>query len=195
VVYLGFLIPFLLPPELGLLASLCGSGQIYLPFRTSPEQQEAQIGGEILRHPRVRAGPVVLERQAWTCPLPSVPVSAKGEADGAYFLRLNQWRHSLNMPDQVFVRPRIDRWQMGDLETMARRLATTRTKPQFIDFTSPLLTKVWDKMVKEMGEGGEVDALLVEEVLPAPREGPFVSTAGSHSGELVVEFDRPPKAR
>jgi hypothetical protein len=70
---------------------------------SAPADPERQI--RVIYRPRfVFADRIVLARKRWTVPSPLLPRQSRSEENGAFFLRLNQWRVSHGIPERVFMR-------------------------------------------------------------------------------------------
>jgi hypothetical protein len=132
------------------LLSLFGPGELrFPPLPRAPVER-----GEMKIWPRLTLGQVVALRRRWTFPVSVLPeeifrASTKQEA----FAVLNRWRIAQEIPERVFVTERV----RGEL-----------TKPQYIDFTSPLFVQIFLTIVgKDLSVGVDL-----EEMLPTPDAAP-----------------------
>jgi len=132
------------------ILSLFGPGELRFP----PLPRAPASRGEMKIWPRLSLGQVVALRRRWTFPVSVLPeeifrASTKQEA----FAVLNRWRIAQEIPERVFVTERV----RGEL-----------TKPQYIDFTSPLFVQIFLTIV---GKDPSVGVDL-EEMLPTPDAAP-----------------------
>ncbi|MEA2151301.1 MAG: hypothetical protein QOD69_3131 [Solirubrobacteraceae bacterium] len=184
--YLGFLVPYLLPQRMGFLYALTGNGWVDMPFPDRLEET-AERDGAIRAYPRLRFGRVVLMRRRWYVPLRLVPRPEAGEELAAYWLRLNAWRLAAGMPDSVFFKVAPARPNDGDDGgDWLARMTFRRDKPQHVDFTSALHAKRFGKVLPATGD----DELLFEETAPDPAAALISGPDGPHVTEAVIEIDR-----
>lgn len=178
------------------LALLCPVGNVNPPLRSLLEDAaERADGSETLSFPRLRLGGMILQRRAWLVPKAEIPIRPKGATDFAYFLQVERWRAQLGLPDKVFIRTTLDPagvWfrsilpgdeqPAGDGRDMSR-------KPQYLDFSSALLVRIFEKHLQTVS-----DWLLIEEMLPGP-EALITDPAGRPIvSEWLVELNHAPLA-
>ena len=191
VLYVGVLMPYLLPMKYGALYALGGSGQLNIAFHDAAEQKlDAGARERVRPYPRVRFGSLVLCRRRWYAVKSSVPVQEAGESDVAYFVRLNHWRLDAGIPATVFVRDKVSDFgqpQAIDRTEWRRRLSWTRSKPQFIDFRRGLFARYLSKWLQRDPKHD----VFFEEVLPEFPHAAVREPGGSHIAEMVIELDRP----
>ncbi len=109
---------------------------------------------------------LILQRQSWYVPLDQLPVPQPGESEAGFYIRLQQWRRDLNLSDQVFVTvnpPNINREDAKDFQN-APPPPSDDYKPQYIDFSSPAMTKLWIHLITKVPS-----YMKIEEMLPAPK--------------------------
>ncbi|MGF1671450.1 MAG: lantibiotic dehydratase [Balneolaceae bacterium] len=117
---------------------------------------------EILVYPRIEyENTLVLQRKRWIVPASKLPVQGQNESDGRYFLRLNEWRKIHDIPDEVFVT--VFQWRNGNgaAQKKMRKIGKDDYKPQYIDFSNPLLVNLFSKLVRKVPF-----TLTIEEMLP-----------------------------
>lgn len=191
VLYLGLLVPYLLPQRTRLLYSLEGSGQLNVPFHALAEVAlSAEARTIIRRYPRVTFGRVVLFRRRWYMPRALVPAPTANESDSAYFARFNAWRLTERLPAEFFFREhaRISTMESaGDAEGWRQKVSWSRSKPQYISADSPLLIR---HLAKWLRNATSENDLYFEEVLPEFSDSVFASESGRHVTEVVVELNR-----
>nr|WP_295865092.1 lantibiotic dehydratase [uncultured Chitinophaga sp.] len=110
---------------------------------------------------------LVLRRKGWLVGTAAVPAPAKGETDAEYFLRLQRWRITGGLPQQVFVFLKSPYLQVPVKKGQLHR---DDYKPQYISFVQPLLVAVFRKMLSRAGE-----QFYLEEVLPDASESGTVT--------------------
>ncbi|MGC5287797.1 hypothetical protein [Micromonospora sp. DT231] len=132
--------------------------------------------------PRIAVGDVVVSRRRWY---------GGAELDGALatpegperLLALTGWRGRYGVPEEVVVKTAFDDEAPRSLrpaDIMPRR---QKQKPQYVDLTSALGTRVLPRMLERRADGKAVDYL--EEALPGVVDG-------THAHEWVVEIGRRP---
>lgn len=171
-----------------LMARFCPAGDAYAPL---PELlADVEPGDDALVRYRPRftyADRVVLSRRRWMVPGALLPVRAMGEPDLDYFLRVRRWRTANGIDEQVFaiVHPEPGADTDGD-EGRSRDWR----KPQFIDFTSPLLVALFEKLP------GGLSHFTLELQERYPDAASLPAFAGQHyASELVLQFDAEPTIR
>lgn len=143
-------------PALVRLLSLFGSAPSFFRRPTLP----AVFKDGVSEQKRHRIGNLVFRRRTWLVQQAPLLAALKGLAGAAAFRYLDRWRHSLGMPDQVYVHEAI---VVGP---------APYTKPQYVDFTSPQLVDIF-RSVFDAG----VPEIPVVEALPALHQH-FPSAAG-----------------
>lgn len=105
----------------------------------------------------VYEGQVILKRKSWTVRTLSLPKKKELQGEEAYFMEVNEWRISHNIPAQVFLYIKLG----ADGENRGR---SDDYKPQYICFETPLMVIMWSKLLKKAGEH-----IYMEEMLPDQR--------------------------
>lgn len=135
------------------------------------QERSAEEREQPRRYPRIRIDGAVISRQTWLIPRQHLPMRTKGTSDFAYFVEVERWRRALGLPNQIFLRTTRNPappFPVSPATGAATHLAEVRDqqrKPQFIDFRSPLLLRVFEKHLDAVAE-----ALVVEEMFPAPQD-------------------------
>jgi lantibiotic biosynthesis dehydratase-like protein len=143
-VHLGGASQEFLPAPLKLLC-LLGPTELRAVY---PPPQIRQEGKATLRE-RLTLGNLVLLRKRWIVPPDALPTAADKLHGVRAFTAINNWRVELGIPDRVFVIERIS------------HSPAVISKPQLIDFTSPLFVNVFSSILQS-----PAPALIMEEVLP-----------------------------
>jgi hypothetical protein len=137
----------------------------------------AEQGPQVVRYPRLRIGRFVLQRAIWEMPAAALP-AREAEDEFTLFLNTYAWARRQSLPREVFVRVRRKQVQAADLQT--------GHKPVMVDFENYFSLK----MLFHMLQGGQVDSLTVEEMLPDPRQL-FCRVGGEpRAAEFQIEFNR-----
>ncbi len=113
---------------------------------------------EVVRFPRISIDEVlVLSRECWKIPLTCLPEDEPAVSDFDYFIKVEHWRTYYQIPRHsfLFINP----------SNRSESNASTQDdyKPQYIDFQSPLLVRLFRKACRKAGK-----YLRIEEMLPAP---------------------------
>lgn len=141
---------------------------------------EAARPDRICERPRVvYNGRLVLYRRAFLVPGALFPRKEAKESELGYFRRIDAWRRRHGIPVQVYARlqPLVGKEAVPDNET---------SKPQFVDFTAPLLVELFASLAPERGEF----MVVIEERLPGAAD--LAATPGGGAvTELVMQLDFP----
>jgi len=95
---------------------------------------------------------IILQRKRWVLSKESIPVSVPGEKDYSYFIKVNTWRMTHSIPNEIFI------------------IIKGEKKPQFISFTNPFLVKLFVKIISQASKN-----CIIEEMLPYPSNKQYVS--------------------
>ncbi len=162
-----------MPTPLKILA-LFGPGEMRFnfPWRDEPAGPDARL------RRRVTLDNLILRRQSWRVELPPLLRQLAGAGDAEAFTALNLWRLERGIPERVFV-----------LEHVHHARRTDLFKPQYLDFTSPLLAAVFRSALRHNRE-----FLTFEEMLPTPDQA--LRDAGGAPWAVEILLDelaaRPP---
>lgn len=175
VLYLGFLMPFVLPARWMPLVNDLGSGIVDLGPALLPGQDRDTAVGRIRYRPRLRYRDVIVSRARWR--LPTELVRAwRAELDrGPAVQAASRWRALLGIPEQVFVSAGSPPDTTGLSAVMSR---FAQPKSQYVDLGSALHLRCLSRTLARYP-----DSVIIEEALPVPR-------AGTRSVEIVAETYR-----
>jgi hypothetical protein len=120
-----------------------------------------------LRH---RVGNVVYRRRTWVFETAYLRDSLTGLSEPAAFRLLNRWRRDLGIPERAFLAEPII------------NAPIPYTKPQFVDFTSPLLSEIFRSAMQK-----EIARLELSEALPRPERNIPVGGEQRWAVELQLE--------
>ncbi len=117
---------------------------------------------------RVICGNLVVRRRRWILEIADLAKELSARSgDGAY-LRIQAWRRRLDLPPVGFY---------------YERTYNAGTKPQYVDFTSPALSRLFTASLARLKES----RLILEEALPSPLDFP-VDTCGQRRGlEVLID--------
>lgn len=116
---------------------------------------------EISMLPRVvYEGQIILQRKTWNTPKTCIPEKLPSDSDWQYYLKINQWRMEMDIPDEVFVFVIPDRWSKNDPK-LAKKVTKDDYKPQYIDFRNPLLINLLEKLIAKASV-----SIKIQEMLP-----------------------------
>ncbi|CAA9284290.1 MAG: Lanthionine biosynthesis protein LanB [uncultured Corynebacteriales bacterium] len=165
--YLGYLVPMVLPeiPRTLLLLSPISRAvvDVWRGVPTGPER------AGVTYRPRVTYRSLVLSRRAWRLVAAALPPA--GGTDAERFLAWQRWRRAHGLPARAYVTVRQPGagWTGG-------------TKPQWVDFDSPLSLVALDGLVRDPAA-----LVMFEEALPDTDDPQVVSEHGRHVAEFAVE--------
>ena len=169
---------------LPLLNAVAGIGQ------KSREEEEKKTGGaEIRVDPRVVYDDrIVLRRKTWHIPREKLPYKTPGESNWDYFLRLNEWRRELRLPEEVFVYV-VDRFRTSGAkpgspkkEKQILKISRDDYKPQYISFNNPFLADLFERIIKRVPV-----SLKMVEMLPDSRQLLRIGES-KHITEFTVQW-------
>lgn len=120
---------------------------------------------------------VVLQRKKWVIPHKLLPQKHPNTSPNEYFIKVNQWRQQQGIPHEVFVK--LDKQILSE---SVNQTSKDLLKPQFIDFSSPLIFRIFEKLVKKIDSN-----LIIEETLPAV-ERHIPSKDTTFASELVIQW-------
>jgi hypothetical protein len=124
--------------------------RLFFPPRSFRTRGEARIWD------RLTLGTVVVLRKRWFFEPNTLRSRVEGLGDAAAFAAIDRWRRERGLPDRVFFIEKLHHERRDDL-----------FKPQYVDFTSPLLVAVLRSALEE-----NAASLTFDEVLPEPDQAP-----------------------
>lgn len=163
VLYLGFLMPFVLPVRWMPMLNDLGSGLVDLGRALVPAQDLDTPVGRVRHRPRVRYRDVIVSRARWQ--LSAELVRAwRAELEQAEPAQVAaRWRAVLGLPEQVFVCATDSEAATGLSAVMS---FLEQPKSQYVDLGSALhLRRLARTLARYSG------SLVIEEALPEPRAG------------------------
>lgn len=128
--YFGFLVPFLLPATEAALYMLGRGPLVRMDLGTDIERGVGR--DDIVSHPRVVAGSIVVTRRAWSLPVAAFPVPRPGESLAETLRRMSEFRARHGIDERVFIRPE------PATDALWQQFVAMRSKPLAVDLTSPL---------------------------------------------------------
>ncbi|HVF05969.1 MAG TPA: lantibiotic dehydratase [Frankiaceae bacterium] len=189
VLYLGFLIPFLLPSTWAALYTLASRGPVLDPFGAPAEAGRPLAERRAVRsYPRVTVGRIVLERRRWHVPLAELRVAVGDTRDEQALVRLLRFARAHGMPDELFYRARpVQDIDTGEpvAEQIARNAPWAKEKPRYLCLTSSLRVRSFVAWLARADQD-----LVFEEALPSPGAACIAGPVGRHVAEVVLEVDR-----
>ncbi|MBL6449547.1 lantibiotic dehydratase [Fulvivirga sp. 29W222] len=132
-------------------------------FNTPDEDKEKSAAKyKISVLPRIMYKDVlVLQRKSWLVPKALLPQRHPNDSDWQYFKNVNIWRKDNNIPDEVFVFVNTNRWgDEGMDEDAMKKLTRDDYKPQYIDFTNPLLVHLLEKLIDRVPASMKIVEML-----------------------------------
>jgi hypothetical protein len=171
-VYLGYLLPMVLPAILRILLLFSPSSMATpRPWDGVPAREP--VDG-VTSRPRIRFANVVLQRRSWTVEADRLPARQPEDTDAAWFLCWRSWQRAHGLPEQVFAR-----YSGG---TDPKQPAWRESKPNYVDFGSFHSLVVFDHQARSVG-----GRIRMEEMLPTEDQLYVTSDQGRHVAEMTVE--------
>lgn len=121
---------------------------------------------------RLRIGSVVVGRRGWFVPSRLLPPEIFEDSPAERFIKLNEWRLELGIPEQVFM-----------VESLRDDLRGTFYKPQYLDFTSPAFVELALTSFEKMKDL----TLQFDEMLPLPTALPAAADGTRRAIELQLD--------
>ncbi|HWS38498.1 MAG TPA: lantibiotic dehydratase [Actinoplanes sp.] len=183
-VHLGVMVEFLLPAAHRFLLQMFGQAVPRFEFlkqmATASPVSEAD---DVVRHPRLLLGDLVVNRASWMVPARHVPQPVRGGSPLDHLIELNRWRRRHGLPRQVFVRA-MTRYGNASQRSRAEGMFDKTRKPLYLDFSSEVLLRVFGELV-----AGTQQMLVFEEMLPTESDLTIRDDDGAYAGEFVVELN------
>ena len=118
--------------------------------------------------PRITyAETVIIRRKTWRIKTSFVPVQNQEETDFEYFIRLNIWLETHQIPTEIFLFLRKRAYQLKTVNGSTEKKEGQHDdyKPQYISFHQPLLVGMFKRLLARAGT-----YITIEEMLPAPKK-------------------------
>ena len=168
---LGFLNPRMRPHLFQLLSRFTPALSFNLPIPETPTaMRDPELGEQVRYRPRISyEGKLVLARRQWQLIEERFPRLLPQESAADYFFRVQDWRRSLGLPSEVFMRIDVRPAPKGSEpqdQADPKSNAPIRQhlyKPQYIDFHNPLLVDLFSRT----GETLDYFQCTFEERLPS----------------------------
>ncbi|USX56354.1 lantibiotic dehydratase family protein [Lentzea sp. HUAS12] len=146
-VHTSTLSPAFLPPALHLLVhGFCADTLTLYPGRLWLRRPSADDRSDVVSHPRLVLGRLVLRRRSWSAWVDGLPRRAAGETGAHHLVRWARWLAEHGVPERCFVRA----YQHDS--TAASTNTTKARKPLYFDLGSPLLVRAVEDSLR--GAGG-----------------------------------------
>lgn len=175
-VYLGFLVPMLLPEIQQVLinfshASMC-------PMYMWSGTNAPGTGDTIAYYPRLRYKNLVLHRALWKLNTEFFPKREHGQSDASFFFDVSRWRKQQGLPKYVFVTPDVAQ-QQNQAPDEDGGGNVFQTKPFFVDFDSYLSVGMLENYIQNAQR-----MVVLTEMLPS-RDQLWLQ---QNNQEYVTEF-------
>jgi hypothetical protein len=184
VLALGAQLPELFPYPVRLATWLCSSGRVVLDAPGTFHRTVAATGEQTgtVAYPRLQVGRVVVSRRRWY-PGADFPAGSGSGSAVDQLLAVTRWRGRHGVPAEVMLKSAFDGPTSWESLSGAESRDTffelrSRSKPQYVDLASALMTRVLPRLL-ERRPGG-----FVEEALPG------LADAG-YAQEWMIEVARP----
>ncbi|SMQ14578.1 Lantibiotic dehydratase, C terminus [Streptomyces sp. Ag82_O1-12] len=164
--YFGYLVPIALPEIPRTLLLLSPTSRARLDLWDGVPEGRPDRG--VTFRPRVRHDSIVLSRRSWTVTVRDLPLPTPHTAEDEAFLDWNRWRRGHRIPRRVFA--------------SFTRGGAGGSKPQYVDFDSPLSLGAFHSLAKDPGA-----TVVLREMLPDEDNLPARSGRGRHVAEIAVE--------
>jgi len=145
-----------------------GTGAAARAAREAAEREalERSLSSVGVRPRIVYEGRIVLRRRQWVVPARLLPRRGDDEAPLDFFLRVDRWRREHGIPAEVYasIQPlpvaagagEADEVNGRPLPRRVSRATLNNQKPQYVDFSSPLLVGLFGHLAPDDGHGFSV---------------------------------------
>jgi hypothetical protein len=177
-VYLGFLVPMMLPNIQQVLLnfsslSLCFP-DLWSTLQSAPPQ-------EVVFYPRLRYKHLVLQRAMWQMPLKAFPGKNSDESAFGYYQRVVRWSRQHHLPTRVF----LNLEQISSDNEVSR--VQTRSKPLYVDFENYFSVSLLESTLRNT----EAELLIWREMLPDMEQLWFEHRDERYVTEILLEMNSP----
>jgi hypothetical protein len=179
--YMGFLVPYLLPYDLAGLYMLSPTSLIK-PDLTGELEENLPVERrtQIRAYPQVSYGSVIIARRRWFVPGALLPRQEAGQSAAEHLLAVEKWRTEHGIPARIYVAaapdPNATETDAAKAEALAGR------KPNFIDLRSPIHLRCLSTLV------GEYATMRITEAAPDPVEALTDPHVGRTTAEYLIEL-------
>lgn len=108
---------------------------------------------------------IILQRKSWLIPKALLLKRKHGETNSGFYFRMNIWRKGLGIPDETFVFITPVPGNRDTQQEKNQKIGKDDYKPQYINFNSPLLVNLLEKLIKKAPY-----TLKVQEMLPTSNQ-------------------------
>jgi hypothetical protein len=183
-VYLGFLIPMLLPEIQQILLNFSSLSMCSLKLWDDVTIAERDDG--MTFYPRLRYKQAVLQRAMWQMPVSLLPQRESGQSDADYYLTVSRWRKEHGLPTRVFFSANVAAGASSATNGKEDKTIHSR-KPLYVDFENYFSLALLEATTRKMPP--EQPVALIE-MLPG-REDLWLEQDGrSFVSEFVLEINQ-----
>jgi hypothetical protein len=175
--------PGLFPAPLSIATCLATGGRLNNYLLDQWHHTEPWDASRTRIAPRVSIGDVVIARRRWYGGAELDTALAAGPDEHERLLAVTEWRSRHGVPEEVVVKTSPEEEGPRSLRPQDAVPQRANQKPQYVDLTSALGTRVLPRMLERRAKDKTVDYL--EEALPGVVDG-------THAHEWVVEIGRRP---
>ncbi|MGB8348406.1 MAG: lantibiotic dehydratase [Ktedonobacteraceae bacterium] len=188
-VYLGFLIPMLLPEIQQILLNFSSLSICTLKLWDGVEVASREDG--MTFYPRLRYKNVVLQRAMWKMPVGLLPQRESGQSDSAYYLTVSRWRKEHGLPARVFFSAHGGA-SASSATTDQEDKAVRSRKPLYVDFENYFSLALLEATARKMPPEQQV---ALTEMLPGREDLWFEKDGRSYVSEFVLEINQAQQER
>ncbi len=183
-VYLGFLIPMLLPEIQQILLNFSRLSICTLNLWEGVTVVSREDG--MTFYPRLRYKNVVLQRAMWRMPAGLLPQRESGQSDADYYLAVSRWRKVHGIPARVFFSAH-GATDASSVPTGAEDKTVRSRKPLYVDFENYFSLALLEATARKMAPEQQV---ALTEMLPGREDLWFEKDGRSYVSEFVLEINQ-----
>ncbi|HVB25159.1 MAG TPA: lantibiotic dehydratase [Ktedonobacteraceae bacterium] len=188
-VYLGFLIPMLLPEIQQILLNFSRLSICTLNLWDGVTVASREDG--ITFYPRLRYKHVVLQRAMWQMPVSLLPQRESGQSDADYYLAVSRWRKAHGLPTRVFFSTHAAKDASSAASDAQDKMVKSR-KPLYVDFENYFSLALLEATARKMAPEQQV---ALTEMLPGREDLWFEKDGRSYVSEFVLEVNQAQQER
>lgn len=182
-VYLGFLLPMLLPELQQVLLNFAIAPRCQINLWKDVPVVADSKGAQF--YPRLNYKQIVLQRAQWKFPPGVFPQRAGGQSDADFFLTVARWRRRYRLPSRVFVTPARDGEMATTRSVPAKKELAENVyayKPLYVDFENAFSLALLETAIRGFPHG-----VIMTEMLPQREHLWFQQNNQSYVSEFVWE--------
>lgn len=188
-VYLGFLVPMLLPEVQQILLNFSCLSMCAFNLWNGVKVDDSEDG--LTFYPRLRYKHVVLQRAMWKMPVKLLPQRENAQSDADFYLAVSRWRKDHGLPAKAFFSTDTSA-SYAPLAVDEEEKTERSRKPLYVDFENYFSLALLEATVRKMRPEQRV---VLSEMLPGREDLWFEHDGYTYVSEFVLEMNRSHRER